>query len=258
MYFKNFYTDYLSFLVNPLPYTKTRSTSKKSSAQQAQTTKPTIKSLYTKYRKPIWYIIHSTWLSLVIGFLLSSISHFTLLSLGYNSEDNNSVVEFVNTNPLLQILFAVAVIAPLLEEACFRLFLTSSKQIFTIGLAACTLIIFNYITNLTIYGIVAGLMMVIILITLFTPQKTIQALLQKHFRFLVWFSTICFALVHLFNYENITPYWYLIPLIVSTQFVSGTFYSFIRLKFGFYSGILMHSVFNTVVIIIVQFYQAIQ
>ncbi|MRI63118.1 CPBP family intramembrane metalloprotease [Ornithobacterium rhinotracheale] len=75
---------------------------------------------------------------------------------------------------------------------------------------------------------------------------------DRIFKHLVYFSTISFGLIHISNYENNSTLFYILaPLIVSTQIFGGFLIAFIRIRFNFISGILLHSLWNFFALIIV-------
>ncbi|MGV4438956.1 CPBP family intramembrane glutamic endopeptidase [Ornithobacterium rhinotracheale] len=75
---------------------------------------------------------------------------------------------------------------------------------------------------------------------------------DRIFKYLVYFSTLSFGLVHISNYENSSTLFYILaPLIVSTQIFGGFLIAFIRVRFNFISGILLHSLWNFFALIIV-------
>lgn len=75
---------------------------------------------------------------------------------------------------------------------------------------------------------------------------------ERIFKHLVYFSTISFGLLHISNYENSSTLFYILaPLIISTQICGGFLIAFIRVRFNFISGILLHSLWNFLALIII-------
>jgi len=74
---------------------------------------------------------------------------------------------------------------------------------------------------------------------------------DKIFKYLVYTSIIVFGLVHSSNYLNHSLFFYFtIPFIVATQTIGGILFTFIRVKFNLISSILLHSTWNTGVIVL--------
>ncbi|MFC3197635.1 CPBP family intramembrane glutamic endopeptidase [Parapedobacter deserti] len=66
----------------------------------------------------------------------------------------------------------------------------------------------------------------------------------------VYGSSVLFALVHMSNYDNHEVLFYLFaPVIVGSQLVGGFLMAYLRLKHGLRWSILMHAVFNAVIIV---------
>lgn len=66
----------------------------------------------------------------------------------------------------------------------------------------------------------------------------------------VYGSSVLFALAHMSNYNNHEVLFYLLaPVIVGSQLVGGFLMAYLRLKHGLRWSILMHAVFNAVIIV---------
>lgn len=64
------------------------------------------------------------------------------------------------------------------------------------------------------------------------------------FPWLVYFSAITFASIHLLNFSFSLNSWLLLPALVFPQFVGGLTITFIRVRLNFYYGILYHMLWN--------------
>lgn len=68
---------------------------------------------------------------------------------------------------------------------------------------------------------------------------------KKHyFKWLYYFLSVFFGLIHIFNYDIDHSHLPYIPLITMTQIFSGFLFGYIRIVYGFLYGILLHSLFN--------------
>jgi len=66
----------------------------------------------------------------------------------------------------------------------------------------------------------------------------------------VYGSSIIFALVHMSNYDNREVLFYLLaPIIIGSQLVGGFLMAYLRLKHGLRWSILLHAVFNALIIV---------
>ncbi len=117
---------------------------------------------------------------------------------------------------VVSIVLGLIVFAPLFEEFIFRLPLRYSR---------------NYIFQL--FG------------------KRMQQFWEKHYAFFFYAFAIAFGLIHIFNYSNTEVLFYCIaPLVVISQISGGVILGYIRLKAGFFWGVLYHGLFNGIVFII--------
>ncbi len=152
---------------------------------------------------------------------------------------DHKMEEFVKSNKFL-VIFAVAVLAPVLEELVFRYHLNFKKSSVLIGYAISFIFTYNSIALL----IIATLYFGFIFIKLLLKQ-------QPDLKFCIYTSTTLFALVHLTNFGNfdLQQHFYWVPLLVGAQFVIGLVLSFIRVSHGIYTSILFHGVYNAVLVI---------
>src|SRR5690606_21745256 len=67
---------------------------------------------------------------------------------------------------------------------------------------------------------------------------------------LVWVSILFFGLFHLSTYERevYDNNYLMVPILIMSQFITGFFLSFIRIKYHYIHCILFHSFFNLVIL----------
>lgn len=70
------------------------------------------------------------------------------------------------------------------------------------------------------------------------------------FPWLVYFSAITFAAVHIFNFSFSLDYWFLLPLLVFSQFFGGLIITFIRVRLNFYFAVFYHMFWNLFFIVL--------
>jgi len=142
----------------------------------------------------------------------------------------------------------VVIMAPLIEETLFRMWLRPQKKnlIFFSGLFAALsfyeLIKANYIH--------AGIFLV--LTSAFLPfiyhvryRKRLQRWIIVHFGLLFYLSFIFFGLFHITNFLPLrTPVLLLAPLITLPQLFVGSALGYIRMKYGIVYSMFLHSIFN--------------
>ena len=70
----------------------------------------------------------------------------------------------------------------------------------------------------------------------------------KAFKTAFYVIGIIFAYVHIFNFEITTNVLLFSPLLVAPQFFIGLIFGFIRIRFGLIWSILLHSIYNGILV----------
>lgn len=145
-------------------------------------------------------------------------------------------------------IITAVILAPILEEAMFRLFLKFSRARFNISFFLIS------ISSFAISGVVGSVMMVLWLVFAIVLLDrryyiTIQYFWLKNRKVVFWGIVLLFGLVHLDNYDlNMIP-WYLYLPTVSPQLIGGVFLGIVRIRFGFLWAILLHAAYNFVAVL---------
>ena len=74
------------------------------------------------------------------------------------------------------------------------------------------------------------------------------ALWEANFYIPFWTLTVCFAFLHLTNFDSSFT-WYLAPILVLPQFVLGAMLGYIRAVDGFVYAVLFHALHNAIAIV---------
>jgi hypothetical protein len=173
---------------------------------------------------------------------------------GFSTEQNSVVLDFLNSASYFEILLVTAVIAPLSEEASFRLMITKNKYTFASGAFLMLLFVYSRIQLNGVFIILSIITLPLIWIAILSPTKLVERLIHDNLLALILFSTSVFALSHLVNFRGFETFWYLIPILVMTQFYSGTVYAFMKLRFGFEYAILSHALFNALIVTYIEIF----
>lgn len=72
---------------------------------------------------------------------------------------------------------------------------------------------------------------------------------DKQFRWYYYIFSLIFGLIHLSNYQLEATHYYYSILIVSAQIYTGLVFGYIRIIYGFWFGVLLHSLHNFVCIL---------
>lgn len=148
-------------------------------------------------------------------------------------------------------IFTVLLLAPLLEEAVYRGWMSGR-------LAALRFALFGFAAEICFFAslwvphpweaALAGAGVVIALfgfvLWLHTRERdvAVPAWFTRHFAALVWTSSIVFALIHLGNYETLTHP--LGVLVVTPQLIGGLFLAYVRTRLGLRAAMAHHAAYN--------------
>ncbi len=150
---------------------------------------------------------------------------------------------------------AMVVIAPILEEALFRGWLSGHLAALRFAAIAWIAILLSLGAALLGAGIASaagGAALILLLFGLVQWLSTrhtetqIPGWFKAHFGKLVWASTIAFGLIHIANYEDFGD-----PLdlmLVASQTLGGLILAYTRTRLGIYAAIAQHSFFNFLVL----------
>jgi len=131
--------------------------------------------------------------------------------------DSNPLENSLNNKSIIEILFLVVVLIPFIEELLFRFPLKYERNL-----------LFQFFDYLT--------------------KNRTKLFWIKNFRFFFYSFATLFALVHLSNYANNSILFFIIaPIIILPQFIGGLALGYIRLRLGFFWGVLQHGIYNFVV-----------
>ncbi|WP_367272541.1 CPBP family glutamic-type intramembrane protease [Flavobacterium sp.] len=153
-------------------------------------------------------------------------------------------------------IYLTVFIGPFIEEILFRLGLVVNKKNISIFLSILvheilrrSFIKLDFQNVLYFYIIVLTVISFILAWTYLTPQ--IINSIQKKKKWLIVFSIISFGLLHITNIKIIHPELILFyPFFVLPQSIMGYFITNLRLKNGFFWGLLLHSLFNFIAIVL--------
>jgi len=69
---------------------------------------------------------------------------------------------------------------------------------------------------------------------------------KYYFKFLFFISAFSFGWVHIFNFEFTSSHYIFIPIITLPQTILGLILGYIRIIYGFWYGVLLHFLYNSV------------
>lgn len=157
-----------------------------------------------------------------------------------------------------EIAFAAIVIAPLIEETAFRLWLAPLRSAFLVT-SGLVLLLFISGEGLSYLIIVPAAALVVIGIAArpgrsdapeARPQRqALSGAWNDRFPIVFYGSAVVFGLVHLFNYDlgvadslDLT----LAPLLIAPQLAGGFVLAYTRVRLGFWYAVGNHAVYNAI------------
>jgi len=186
--------------------------------------KAPIQTFSEKAKKLLWIIVLDI---PVMGVLLLML--WGLKSSGIYTDENHKILTLLQSFSFGAIIFMLLILAPVLEELIFRLYLRYK---------------YNFIARLFIFGFI---------ITGRTNKSKIEDAFKrfwfKQYRYIFYFSAIFFGFVHIFNYDYSIKMFLLIPLLTAPQIVMGVFLGYMRVRFGIFQSIILHTLHNAIFVV---------
>jgi len=145
------------------------------------------------------------------------------------------------------IIIGIIVLAPIIEEVFFRLWLKPLyiNYLLLLFILVCVVVLSFLKKQFLVTGITGFLIIALTFLLAGKKIKAIQRFVLKYFKYLFFLSALMFGLVHLFNIEHLSIVALVVsPVLILPQFVAGLFLGFIRMKFGIFYSILFHSLIN--------------
>jgi hypothetical protein len=150
--------------------------------------------------------------------------------------------------------FASIVAAPLLEELVFRAGLRSATATLAVQPVLIPLFVGSWQVSLVLFGVVAAVLFVDRVrqrnlddARKFSLRMARGRAFLTRYRLIVWGNAVAFGLVHMGNFTiSTTNSWlaYLTVFVISSQIITGVVLSYFRLRYGLFSAIGFHAIFN--------------
>ncbi|MEO8415026.1 MAG: CPBP family glutamic-type intramembrane protease [Ginsengibacter sp.] len=188
------------------------------------------------------------------GVLLALVGSMPVI-VKYFCYKDNTLIDRMLTHGILYALFVGGVIAPIMEELIGRYYLNSVWGNI-IYLFINLLIIGQVLYGFELLQIIVYVLLLIVSLFLIGIlyehnilfKKKISFLVTKYFPAFFYVSVLTFALVHVSNFDICHQHSVFVIFLVLPQFFAGLVLSYLRLKWGLKTGILVHSLNNLVAI----------
>ena len=152
-------------------------------------------------------------------------------------------------------VFNYILLAPVLEEPLHRGWLTGRKaalRFAAFGGAALTLLLAGYVIGSTSGRILSLLAVAVVFAGLIqwgltrTRDHIVPDWFIRHFRWMVWGSSVVFGLVHLGRFEALTHP--LGALVVLPLMLGGLLLAYTRTRLGLRAAMVQHACYNAVIV----------
>lgn len=164
-------------------------------------------------------------------------------ALGVEFPDNALDDLAFNTQEILLIVFAI----PLFEELLFRGWLSGRPGhllAYAVCIAAAIVLAVGASAGAAIKGLVIGVAIALAGYWIWKLRhKPALAWFQRHFLWFFAASTLIFAFIHVFNYEDTSNLVFLLPLVIP-QFIVGLLLGYARVTLGLWACCLLHFLHN--------------
>ncbi len=170
-------------------------------------------------------------------------------------QNNSSTQSFIERNHPFMVLLLGGFLAPLVEEAMFRLSIVFKPIFLSISIGLITLSIYSQIFDVGILKLDETIYLrystsfVVGLLTYYISVKNrikIKQFWINNFRWIYYFSAISFGLFHFSNYDLALNNIFLIPILTLPNAIGGLFFGYIRVKHGFIYGLGFHCLNNII------------
>jgi hypothetical protein len=145
-------------------------------------------------------------------------------------------------------LLLSTLVAPLIEEMAFRLGLKINKINIALMLGF-QLIFFLILIDIITYSILYKVlfMLVVSSVSYFLISDAFLNFLKRHFNYFVYYNILMFGLAHAFNYtyDSFLDLCF-VPVLIIFQLVLGAYLCYVRVRYGFFNGLVFHAFHNLI------------
>jgi hypothetical protein len=185
-------------------------------------------------------------LSLVASSILESFNHL-LVNLKFILPEPKSLFDSYKYSNWEIALIGILV-APPLEELMFR-YQLRRINFFCSFIAIGTFILVANLNNhllVALFGLTDLICLIFLIRWINNHPKFKYRIITTTFPFVFYLIAIIFGLVHITNFLNFENYGPTIAFWVLPQLFGGLVLGYTRMRYGFYSGILVHAVYNLI------------
>ena len=192
------------------------------------------------------FVIGAAFLMVPINALLKQYFHVDLLTV-----HKDTFKEMFRRLGTEKALFFVIIFGPVIEETIFRLWLGLNKYFIAVSVVLITL---TLAASFSHHGLLSSHFSIIVVLVsiaagtlalIFASGKNLTGMRNRYFKYLYYLSVLSFGLIHISNFSPIhyAIFW-AYPFFILPQLGLGFISGFIRTKYGFIWGIMLHVLIN--------------
>lgn len=155
---------------------------------------------------------------------------------------------------VLSQVFSIVLLIPFIEELFFRGFIKfKQKYILVLSFLSYIILSYSFIKDENIKMVVVPLITLLGCV-LMVSKKIYEGLLKlitKNFRFLIYFSSFCFSIIHFTNYNNFEL---VNTLVILQKFFGGLFLAYVVTKYNIWYGLFFHALNNIIPFLVIYAY----
>ncbi len=144
------------------------------------------------------------------------------------------------------VAISAVLFAPLIEETAFRLWLVPSVA--RLMLAAAPLVLLLAADDLAGRHLVLAMLLAPIAVS-YVSAGWLDRVIREKFRLVLYASTAAFAVLHLANFDAAASWLHVLPAVLP-QFTVGLVLAYLRLRLGFWHGVLAHGAYNAFALVL--------
>ena len=195
-------------------------------------------------------------ISVPISFLAERLVTQVLHLKSIHDQHTTSMLRLFEKFGYLKAVFYICIMAPIIEESIFRLPLSFKRSHIAVAFGFALVLLARLIPGLSQQNLAINILVRVALFAVgyFALQKSLPEIKVPNKRLqtcLVITSIVVFGLVHISNYAPLQ--WTIIfiyPLFVLPQLCMGWLLTYIRFKNGFFWGMGLHALINSVSMLI--------
>lgn len=166
-------------------------------------------------------------------------------------QDASKIQDMFDATPIGPLFFAGVIMAPVLEEAIFRLPLRPYIENLMLAASLFIFVVLGFFADVIPPSFLAVAMSTMIGLTLYlfwrrsrrSQKEPAIRIAAGPLATLVFYGfAILFGVVHITNYDMAV--WYFLPLVVMPQVIIGFLLGFVRLRYGYIWAVLLHAFHN--------------